>query len=247
MAAVYWKVVSCHILPFQPILWNKCFPPEPANTAKHSPKSISQGGRLWQVWGGRGHAAVDRQVRREVRRRLPRRGVRRRRRRPSLRRSRFIKGGCSGNRVWWFTWYYRLFYYTMLPPSTAPPLRLHHPLMNTQACPPTSSPPASPSWSSTCGARGSAASWAARWSLGEWKGVCCKWVSNEFLECACIAFEQKSSQSLRYPFATSPFPFSQGIYIYIYIYTHTYILYKLQTLVPSKNAHLHVRDNSGKQ
>ena len=40
---------SCHILPFQPILWNKYFPPEPANTAKHSPKSISEGGRIWQV------------------------------------------------------------------------------------------------------------------------------------------------------------------------------------------------------
>ena len=42
---------SCHILPSQPTLWNKCFPPEPANTAKRSPKSISEGGRIWQVWG----------------------------------------------------------------------------------------------------------------------------------------------------------------------------------------------------
>ena len=40
---------SCHILPFQPILWNRYFLPEPANTAKHSPKSI-WGGRIWQVW-----------------------------------------------------------------------------------------------------------------------------------------------------------------------------------------------------
>ena len=40
---------SCHILPFQPILWNKYVPPEPATTAKHSPKSISEGGRIWQV------------------------------------------------------------------------------------------------------------------------------------------------------------------------------------------------------
>ena len=40
---------SCHILPFQPILWNKYFPSELANTAKHSPKFISEGGRLWQV------------------------------------------------------------------------------------------------------------------------------------------------------------------------------------------------------
>ena len=44
---------SCHILPFQPILWNKYFPPEPANTAKHSPKSISERGRIWQVWRAR--------------------------------------------------------------------------------------------------------------------------------------------------------------------------------------------------
>ena len=41
---------SCYILAFQPILWNKYFPPEPANTATHSPKSISEGGRIWQVW-----------------------------------------------------------------------------------------------------------------------------------------------------------------------------------------------------
>ena len=34
---------SCHILPFQPILRNKYFPSKPANTAKHSPKSISEG------------------------------------------------------------------------------------------------------------------------------------------------------------------------------------------------------------
>ena len=41
---------SCHILPFQPIQWNNYFPPEPANTAKHSPKSISEEGRIWHVW-----------------------------------------------------------------------------------------------------------------------------------------------------------------------------------------------------
>ena len=40
---------TCHILPFQPILWNRCFPPEPAKTAKYSHKSISEGGRIWQV------------------------------------------------------------------------------------------------------------------------------------------------------------------------------------------------------
>ena len=40
---------GCHILPFQPILWNEYFPPEPAKRAKHSPKSISEGGRIWRV------------------------------------------------------------------------------------------------------------------------------------------------------------------------------------------------------
>ena len=38
--------------------------------------------------------------------------------------------GCSGNRVEWFTLYYRLFYYIILPPSTATPLPLHPPLMS---------------------------------------------------------------------------------------------------------------------
>ena len=40
---------SCHVLPFQPILWNRCFPSEPVKTAKHSPQSIPEGGRIWQV------------------------------------------------------------------------------------------------------------------------------------------------------------------------------------------------------
>ena len=44
---------GCHILPFQQILWNEYLPSEPANTAKRSPKSISEGGRIWQVWLGR--------------------------------------------------------------------------------------------------------------------------------------------------------------------------------------------------
>ena len=34
--------------------------------------------------------------------------------------SRFLKGGCSGNRVQWFVWCYVLVYYIILPPSTAP-------------------------------------------------------------------------------------------------------------------------------
>ena len=49
---------SCHILPFQPILWNTYFPPEPANTAKHRPKSISEGGRIWQVCAWKPHRDV---------------------------------------------------------------------------------------------------------------------------------------------------------------------------------------------
>ena len=40
---------SCHILPFQPTLWNSYFPSEPVKPAKNSPPSISEGGRLWQV------------------------------------------------------------------------------------------------------------------------------------------------------------------------------------------------------
>ena len=36
-------------LPFQPILWNKCFPSESVKSAQHSPKSIWEGGRIWQV------------------------------------------------------------------------------------------------------------------------------------------------------------------------------------------------------
>ena len=35
--------------------------------------------------------------------------------------SRFIKGGCSGNRVKWFIWCYVLVYDIILPPSTARP------------------------------------------------------------------------------------------------------------------------------
>ena len=38
----------------------------------------------------------------------------------------------SSFRVQWFTLYYRPFSYIMLPPSTAPPLPLHPPVMNTQ-------------------------------------------------------------------------------------------------------------------
>ena len=41
-----------HILPFRPfrpILWNRYLPPDPANAAEHSPKSISEGGRIWRV------------------------------------------------------------------------------------------------------------------------------------------------------------------------------------------------------
>ena len=40
---------TCHILPFQPILWNRCFPSKPVRSSQNSPKSISEGGRIWQV------------------------------------------------------------------------------------------------------------------------------------------------------------------------------------------------------
>ena len=41
---------SCHILLFQPILWNRYLPSEPVKTARNSPPSISDGGRIWRVW-----------------------------------------------------------------------------------------------------------------------------------------------------------------------------------------------------
>ena len=44
-----WLKHSCHILPFQPILWNRYFPSEPAKTYKSNPQPISEGGRIWQV------------------------------------------------------------------------------------------------------------------------------------------------------------------------------------------------------
>ena len=44
-----WMNHSCHILPFQPILWNRYLPSEPGKTTKKGPQSISEGGRIWQV------------------------------------------------------------------------------------------------------------------------------------------------------------------------------------------------------
>ena len=44
---------SCHILPFQPIPWNRYLPSEPLKTATKRPESISEGGRIWQAWGAR--------------------------------------------------------------------------------------------------------------------------------------------------------------------------------------------------
>ena len=49
--------------------------------------------------------------------------------------SAFCKDGCSWNRVSWFIWCYILVYYIILPPSTAPPLRLHPPLQSIQTQP----------------------------------------------------------------------------------------------------------------
>ena len=48
---------TCHILPFQPILCNRCFPSKSVKSAKRSPTSISEGGRIWQV--GTDHASRD--------------------------------------------------------------------------------------------------------------------------------------------------------------------------------------------
>ena len=55
---------SCHILPFQSIMWNRYCPSELVNTAKHNPKSISAGGRIWQVcylrpWNRGRHSGRD--------------------------------------------------------------------------------------------------------------------------------------------------------------------------------------------
>ena len=44
-----WYNILVIFYPSSQFCWNRCFPPEPANTAKHSPKSISEGGRIWQV------------------------------------------------------------------------------------------------------------------------------------------------------------------------------------------------------
>ena len=41
---------TCHILSFQPILWNRCFQSKSVKSAQNSPKSISEGGRIWRVW-----------------------------------------------------------------------------------------------------------------------------------------------------------------------------------------------------
>ena len=43
-------IYICHILPFQPLLWNRCFPSKSVKSAQNSPKSISEGGRIWRVW-----------------------------------------------------------------------------------------------------------------------------------------------------------------------------------------------------
>ena len=40
---------TCHILPFQPIPRNRCFPSKSVKSAQNSPKSISEGGRIWRV------------------------------------------------------------------------------------------------------------------------------------------------------------------------------------------------------
>ena len=42
-------MMSCHILPFQPILSNIFCPSGPVKAAKSNPQSISEGGRIWQV------------------------------------------------------------------------------------------------------------------------------------------------------------------------------------------------------
>ena len=40
---------TCHILPVQPIPWNRCFPSESVKSAQNGPESISEGSRIWRV------------------------------------------------------------------------------------------------------------------------------------------------------------------------------------------------------
>ena len=40
---------TCHLLPFRPIPCSRYLLPEPVQRVKNSPKSISEGGRIWQV------------------------------------------------------------------------------------------------------------------------------------------------------------------------------------------------------
>ena len=39
----------CHLLPVQPILWSTYFLSEPVKTPRKCPRSISEGGKIWQV------------------------------------------------------------------------------------------------------------------------------------------------------------------------------------------------------
>ena len=59
-SSVAKEIRTCHILPFQPILWNSYFPFWACKNSQNSPPSISDGGRLWQVWNplGRDHVHV---------------------------------------------------------------------------------------------------------------------------------------------------------------------------------------------
>ena len=45
----YGQAIVAIFYPFSQFCEIKISPPEPAKTAKHSPKSISKGGRIWQV------------------------------------------------------------------------------------------------------------------------------------------------------------------------------------------------------
>ena len=46
-----WQVTVIAIFyPFSLFCEIEYLPSEPVKTAKHSPKSISEGGRIWQVW-----------------------------------------------------------------------------------------------------------------------------------------------------------------------------------------------------
>ena len=49
VSKIWSSYILAILLPFQPILWNRCFPSKSVKSAQSSPESISEGGRIWRV------------------------------------------------------------------------------------------------------------------------------------------------------------------------------------------------------